>query len=497
MKTWLLFPDRDLPAEPQPLWGAEAIGQDLELTPLIAAMAAGDRFLADVAARLLVEPLTELADIRYRQDVLRDCERQESVVRELYGLAVEAIARERKVYGWLSDRNPGATLQRAVEVLEIFVALLRTLRQIAAAHRADFASAGFTRFFRMTLDELDDAYFAEIDRHLRRLRFRSGVLISARLDHAGKVAGLVLRRPHQDRHTLGDRLTALTHPDPSFRIADRDEAGANALTELRGRGINLVADALARSTDHILSFFTMMRTELAFYLGCLNAQHALEAGGHPVAFPTPAPTGEAALTGDGLYDVSLALLSDGEVTGNDPRADGKPLIVITGANRGGKSTFLRSLGQAELMTQAGMFVAARSLTLSVASGVFTHFKREEDESMTSGKFDEELARMGEIVDHLTPGALMLFNESFAATNEREGSGIGRQVVRALLERGIRVAYVTHLYDLARSFADDPAACFLRAERERTFRLVEGPPRPTSYGDDLYRRIFGEDPRAVL
>ncbi|WP_240977948.1 hypothetical protein [Planctomonas sp. JC2975] len=98
--------------------------------------------------------------------------------------------------------------------------------------------------------------------------------------------------------------------------------------------------------------------------------------------------------------------------------------MVTGANRGGKSTFLRSVGLAQLMMQAGMFVPARSLSATIVSGVFTHFKREEDTALASGKFDEELARMRDIVGQIQPRALILFNESFAATNEREGAEVG-------------------------------------------------------------------------
>jgi hypothetical protein len=66
---------------------------------------------------------------------------------------------------------------------------------------------------------------------------------------------------------------------------------------------------------------------------------------------------------------------------------------------------------------------------------------------------------------------------------------------ALTEAGIRVVFVTHLYDLARRWytGGDAATLFLRAERladgRRTFRLIAGEPLPTSYGQDLYREIF--------
>ncbi len=93
-------------------------------------------------------------------------------------------------------------------------------------------------------------------------------------------------------------------------------------------------------------------------------------------------------------------------------------------------------------------------------------------------------------------------ESCAATNEREGSEIARQVVRALMEEGVKVFFVTHLFDLVNGFylQELDAALFLRAERladgRRTFRLSEGEPLPTSFGGDSYRRIFGSDPDAA-
>jgi len=118
--------------------------------------------------------------------------------------------------------------------------------------------------------------------------------------------------------------------------------------------------------------------------------------------------------------------------------------------------------------------------------------------MKSGKLDEELARMSAIVEKIVPGSLILLNESFASTNEREGSEIARQIVHALLETGIKAVYVTHMFDLADGFyrENSPNALFLRAERlrdgRRTFRLPEGEPLPTSFGEDLYKRIFAPD-----
>ena len=145
--------------------------------------------------------------------------------------------------------------------------------------------------------------------------------------------------------------------------------------------------------------------------------------------------------------------------------------------------------------QCGMFVPAETFRANVCNGLFTHFKREEDITMESGKLDEELKRTSLIVDRLTLNSMVLFNESFAATNEREGSEIARQITTGLVEKGIKVFFVTHQYEFAHGLYDKKMAnaLFLRADREsdgtRTYKLSAGEPLQTSYGEDLYKRIF--------
>ena len=304
----------------------------------------------------------------------------------------------------------------------------------------------------------------------------------------------VLRKPNVDPRSWLVRLLNEKPRAYTFRLHPRDEAGARALSTLNDRGVNLVANALAQSTDHVLSFFQMLRTELAFYIGCLNLHAELMRIGEPVCLPRPSPR-ERKLSFAGLYDASLALSMGRKVVGNDLNADGSDLVIITGANNGGKSTFLRSIGLGHLMMQAGMFVAAENFSSHVCDGLFTHYKREEDPTMESGKWDEELSRMSEIVDKIKPNSIVLFNESFASTNEREGSEVASQIVSALLDRGVRTFFVTHLYYFANSFfvRKPDRATFLRAERradgERPFKLTKAAPLQTSYGKDLYRAIF--------
>ncbi|MGH2511352.1 MAG: MutS-related protein, partial [Candidatus Limnocylindrales bacterium] len=437
---------------------------------------------------------SEPPEVRYRQAVLADCLAHPEVARELYAISVAALERER--HFWMYSANyPVSLLGRSIDLLGAVLVQLRRLRAIANEQLGSFTSEGFQRLFREISAELDDGYLHSVEDHLRGLQFRDGVHLSATLGTLNSDTAFVLRRrvaPLAWRERIG-----LDEADSySWELDPRDMAGADALGALRSRGIALAAGALGESTDHIVSYFRQLRTELGFYLGCLNLRDLLAAKGEPICLPEPLACGQSTIGAHGLYDVCLSLsLGPARAVGNDFGADGKSLIVITGANRGGKSTFLRSLGQAQLMLQAGMFVPAESFRADIRHGLFTHFRREEDATQEHGKLDEELGRMSEIVDEVRPGSLVLLNESFASTNEREGSEIARQIVRALLESGVKVGYVTHMYDLAdRLHAEhDGDALFLRAERladgRRTFRVVEGEPLPTSHGEDIYRQIF--------
>jgi hypothetical protein len=492
MKTHLLHRDHDLDWEGELAGNGQALTQDLELDVLLGAMAAGDGWLTEVAKRVLLSSLGEPDAIAYRQQMLADCERSAPVVRELYAIASEAIQSEKRVWGGLARDSPRNLLGTSVEKMQLLVASLRRLRALADEHAAEFCSEAFTRFFGMVADELGDDYLALVDSHLKEMRFRGGMLISAQLDAGNKGASYVLRRPREQ----GWLERMLDRSGYSFTIAERDDNGLRALRELEDRGVNDLAGALAEAVAHVLSFFATLRAEVGFCVGCLNLRERLVDRLQPVCFPDALPRGELELCARELHDPCLGLASDQPTVGNDIDAGGKSLVMITGANQGGKSTMLRSLGLAQLMMQAGMFVAAESLRANVVDGVFTHFKREEDAATQSGKLDEELARMSEISSHIRANCLLLCNESFAATNEREGSEIARQVLKALLDEGVKVLFVTHLFDLADGFYAEhmPAALFLRAERgidgARPFKLHQGRPLPTSYGEDSFRKVFG-------
>ncbi len=496
MKVRLMYKDLDFDIKQSLPSNEQDLLDDLELATLFDAMAANDNFLYEVAKISILSSIKNDVDtIGYRQDILKDSIKNDFIIIQIYNIAVEAIEKAKKNYWSFSSRYPSTILNGSIAVLQIFMKSLKELKHLADDYAERFESEGFKTFFSMIQREMSAEYFASVQNHLRNLKFRSGVLISAELGEGNKGTHYVLRKQKTTKQGWIRRLFSRKSAGYTYRIHPRDESGAKALSELRNRGINLVADALAQSVDHIHRFFDLLRTELAFYIGCLNLYGQLVQMGAPVCFPLPAAACRRIHSARGLYDACLALTMRQRIVGNDVNADNKDLVIITGANQGGKSTFLRSIGLSQLMMQAGMFVAAESFSSNLCNGLFTHFKREEDAAMESGKLDEELGRMSDILDKITSSSVLLFNESFAATNEREGSEIARQIVCALSEERVKIFFVTHLYEFAHGFEDTKVGnvIFLRAERKddgaRTFRLTEGKPLQTSYGEDLYNEIF--------
>lgn len=495
MRVGLLHPEEDLDLKRPLPYAWEEVEQDLGLGTVLEAMAEGDAFLLEVARKALAQGFALGPEtIRYRQNTVREALEEPLLVEALYRLAHRTLEEKRRE-SWGLFRRDRPDLYGGIKVMEALILGLKELKHLLGAFSEEhpqarrFSSSGFRGLQTRLAQHLTPGFFREAETHLKVLRFPQGVWMAAGLGPAGRGEGYVLLSPPGQRGLwpLGRRPKTFT-----LTLHPRDESGARILGEIREQGVYVAAWALAIAVEEVSRFFEALKAEAGFLLSATRLFKRLRSLGLPTAFP--APSLGVRLAFRNLYDVGLAL-RQGHAVGNHLEAHGKNPILISGANHGGKTTFLRSLGLAQLMMQAGLFVGAEAFESGVVDGLFTHFKREEDRALEAGKLEEELRRLSQLVDHLSTRPLFLFNESFATTSEPEGSELGAGVVRALVERGARVVFVTHFYTLAAAFLEDPHALFLQAERlpdgRRTYRLRPAPPEPTAYGQDLVRQIFGE------
>ena len=186
--------------------------------------------------------------------------------------------------------------------------------------------------------------------------------------------------------------------------------------------------------------------------------------------------------------------------GATPGAAGLPRIwVLTGPNRGGKTTYLRAVGVVQVLGQCGLPVPARAARVAACDRLLTHFPAPEQGRPGQGRLDEEAARMGEIFGRAGPASLVLLNEVLGGTSAPEGAALGLDILRGLRALGCRVVYATHLHELALRTEEintsvpgpspvgsltvavqAPPDAGAAAVPHPTYRIVPGPPGGASY-----------------
>ncbi len=149
MKAFLMYKDHDFDLQRKLLANEQALTQDLELNILFNAMALDDNFLFEVARKAVLSGLNDIDTILYRQNILRDCLKNSSIVREIYDITVELIERKKKTYFGLFNRYPSSILHSSIDVMQIIVDILKKIKHLADVHADKFASEGFTAFFAM------------------------------------------------------------------------------------------------------------------------------------------------------------------------------------------------------------------------------------------------------------------------------------------------------------------------------------------------------------
>ena len=204
----------------------------------------------------------------------------------------------------------------------------------------------------------------------------------------------------------------------------------------------------------------------------------------------------AAMEAEGLYNLKLlATEKPDNVVLNDLVFDPeKRVYILTGANRGGKTTVTQAVGQLFILAQSGISVPATRFVYDPADLVLTHFPADEDKTLDLGRLGEECRRFRELFVRCTPDSLLLLNETFSTTSFEEGYFIAVDAVRALLSRGNRTIYNTHMHKLAQDLdavvnsADtEGKAISLVAETKEgkhSFRVIIAPPEGQSYARDI-------------
>ncbi|WP_129408351.1 MutS-related protein [Marinitoga lauensis] len=504
MKVYLLYKNMNFNVDTKLPENYDELIVDFRLEPIFKAMSLNDDLVEKVSKKVILSYEKDIDTILYRQNIIKDCLKNPQIIKDLYNLATSAIENRQKYRLGIFISTPSSILNESINLLKMFLIMLKTLKNIADKNSTKFESDGFKNFFQNIKSHLNNEFFILAEKQLKDLTFENGIFIQAKLGKGNKGTDYVLIK-RKKRKFLEKFLSKniLSKNSYTFFIHPRDDSGFETLSDIKNYALNHVSNALAQSSDHILDFFKQLQLELAFYIGVINLYYNIKNKGIPISFPIPAKQEKRTYIFKELYELSLLLSTNKTVISNDLNADNKDIIVITGANQGGKTTFLRSLGIVQLLMQSGIFVPAKYFTANISNKIFSHFTRGEDKKMESGKLEEELIRLNKIINNIEPNSIIFFNETFSSTNEKEGSELAKGIIKALIEKKMKIIFVTHLYEFSNYFFNKKLNnfIFLRAERGnngiRTFKILEGKPLPTSYGKDLYIEIFKKNEEKIL
>lgn len=541
MNAYLLYPDREW-SNAGHYYDEKAIVQDLGLNTLFRAAAQevekdGEEivrisepapFLENTMRKVMMAPLGTEEEILYRQDILRDCLAQEEFICGLYEFSAEVLTDwdklGRKAGGKLGTRNSPRALITEIHVLQLFAKSLSRLKAFLGEYREKLYSKGLRFLYERLCREYSDDLEADLNRILEGIAFyandREGgetflfgygvnkprIVIGCNIGDGLKLNSFRLEEVETDVRRYRNPGSMLSRVQkffnektkPLFYVQKETELAAQA-QELEYQAVRYIVSCCDTFYNAFNGFFGQLHTQAAFYRGAVNLKHHMERFEIACCYPKVVP-GDV-LRFQELKEFVMGIKQHLNPVGNTCRIEEKMLLIVTGANQGGKSTFLRSIGIAQVMMQCGLPVTAGEYESGIFPAFFTHFTRREDSAMNSGRLDEELGRMSRIVDNLGESSMVLLNESFASTTEKEGSVIAYDIIRAMKERGVKVLTVTHLLSFAQRMYEesvdfpDSGVEFLSAQRkesgERTYKMVQHAPELTSFGLDLYDEIIGQ------
>ncbi len=305
--------------------------------------------------------------------------------------------------------------------------------------------------------------------------------------------GVTMRNP-----LMGLTLGTIPRDDGSAEVPRQMDSAA---TQLVTRLVRRLKDVLGKHMNVSVREIADLIPELLFYVRWAEYLDSLGAAGwrfcKPEVRSAPAdPDAPAGMEAAGFYNLKLiGAVPPDQAVPNDLSFDAeKRVYILTGANRGGKTTVTQAVGQLFLLAQSGISVPAESFVYDPADQILTHFPADEDKTLDLGRLGEECRRFRDLYAQSTGKSLILLNETFSTTSFEEGYDIAVDALRAILVRRARTVYNTHMHKLAFRLDQDintpdvPGGAVslvsVSGEGGPSFRVRIGPPEGKSFARSI-------------
>ncbi|MBQ0065992.1 MAG: DNA mismatch repair protein [Firmicutes bacterium] len=292
---------------------------------------------------------------------------------------------------------------------------------------------------------------------------------------------------------LGIGLSKVTSQEVETNLLDYLNQVA---TKMLASNVKTLKDTLAKYATISIYSISGLIPEFTYYVLWAKFIRSLEQKGYWFCKAELSDSLMNCKCGYNLKLASLAKTEPSKVVGNDlDFSKEHNLYVLTGANRGGKTTFTQAIGQMFVLAQGGLYVPARHFSFKPLDGIYTHFPADEDKTLDYGRLGEECQRFKDLYNQSTPQSLLLLNESFSTTSFEEGYYIAKDAIKAILLKGSRTIFNTHMHKLAqdleelnRDFSSKAISLIVESENhERSYRIKIAPTTGKSQASDIARK----------
>lgn len=458
--------------------------RDLHLDQIIGAATSGfEEYRLD---EFFHAPLATGEAVRYRHDVFHDLENR-AVYLHVGSFSTAMRVQRERIAKSQDVHHPLQKQRWFLDAVDLYCeAVVRFAGELAAA---DLASKGLTGLREYLAAYVQSEAFTALSSEARQLEtdlaavryglYIDGSRIEVRPAGGGPEYGEEIERIFAKfaRDTKREyRFKLRSDPEVNHVEAAILERVALLYPQLFGQ----LAQFVERYRDPFDPTLVRFDREVQFYAACLEHAARLKAAGLEFCYPEVTDRSKAVF-GEAMFDLALAaaLVADGKpVVTNDFHLEGpERILVVSGANQGGKTTFARAFGQMHYLASLGCPVPGRRARLYLFDAIYTHFEREEAVETLSGKLEDELVRMHRILDAATPRSILIMNESFGSTTLDDALYLGERVMRRIIERdmlGVCVTFLDELASLDRATVSMVSQVNPHDPAERTFKVVRAP-----------------------